>query len=221
MDQNINILNIVSNELKETDLRIPGLRILKNFEQSADLGDKILVSYYYGRLIRPEDYKRFSLSVNFHPAPLPYYKGVKCGVHAIVNDEKKFGVTCHLIDEHFDHGEILGLSEFKTDPNETGYSLTNKSKDALFQLFIKFIRKIFLGENVGLFDEIQNIQYAIPSSAYYSNSDFEKLKCLTGMDLYSENTDRRLRALWHPDYTDAYYLNDNKQKIFLRIENRS
>lgn len=216
-DKKINILYIVSNELTNKDLENDELMILKEFKQNEDYSDSVLISYYYGKLILPEDFKRFFLSVNFHPAPLPYYKGIKCGVHAIVNNEKKFGVTCHIIDEKFDNGKILGLNEFTLDQNETGYSVTNKLKNALFQLFTKFVSNYFFGENVNLFDEIQGIKYVIDSPRYYSNNDFEKLKCLTGKDLYSESTAQILKALWHPNYLDAYYVNSKNQKIYLKM----
>lgn len=216
-DKRIRIPYIVSNELTNKDLEDCNLRILKGFEQNTDCSESILISYYYGKLIHPADFKAFFLSVNFHPAPLPYYKGVKCGVHAIVNGEKKFGVTCHILDEKFDEGKILGLSEFTLDQNETGYSISNKSKDALFQLFTRFISKYFLGENISLFDEIPEIKYVGDSPRYYSNNDFEKLKCLTGRDLYGESTARILKALWHPDFSDAYYVNSSNQKIYLKM----
>lgn len=216
-DKKINILYIVSNELTNKDLENSELRISKEFEQNEDYSGSILISYYYGKLILPKDFKRFFLPVNFHPAPLPYYKGVKCGVHAIVNNEKKFGVTCHMINEKFDNGKILGLSEFALDQDETGYSITNKSKDALFQLFTKFVDTYFFYENVNLFDEIREVKYVSDNPRYYSNHDFEKLKCLTGKDLYSESTAQILKALWHPEYLDAYYVNSKNQKIYVKL----
>lgn len=216
-DKKVSIRYLVSNQLTNKDLGNEEFRVLKEFEQNEDYSSSMLISYYYGKIILSKDFKRFLLSVNFHPAPLPYYKGVKCGVHAIVNNEKKFGVTCHMIDEKFDHGKILGLSEFTLEQSETGYSITNKSKDALFQLFTKFTGKYFFGENINLFHEIQEIKYVGDSPRYYSNKDFENLKCLTGKDLFSESTAQILKALWHPDYLDAYYVNSKSQKIYLKM----
>src|SRR5579872_4620813 len=76
----IPILYLVSNKLSNEY----NIKVRKNILEK-DYKNSILISYYYGSLIRKDIFTRFKKTVNFHPAPLPYYKGVKCGVHAIIN----------------------------------------------------------------------------------------------------------------------------------------
>ena len=76
------------------------------------------VSYCYPRkitvplLITPS--KGF---VNYHPTPLPKYKGPTELDEAIKNKEMHWGVTVHYMDKDYDTGDIIKVKRFdlKTD----------------------------------------------------------------------------------------------------------
>ena len=55
-------------------------------------------------------------SINFHPGP-PAYRGIGCINFALLNGEKKFGTTAHLIDDKIDHGKILDIKHFMFNKN--------------------------------------------------------------------------------------------------------
>ena len=73
-------------------------------DSSFDLG----VSYCYPRKISKSllsiPKKGF---VNYHPAPLPKYKGPTELDDAIKNKETDWGVTVHHMNEEYDSGEII------------------------------------------------------------------------------------------------------------------
>lgn len=82
--------------------------------------------------------------VNFHPGPLPKYKGPTELDDAIKNKEMHWGVTVHYMDENYDTGDILkikkiDLHEPPTDQKELG----SISHYFLFQLFKETIMDIF------------------------------------------------------------------------------
>tara|TARA_Y100001958_G_C21209855_1_gene535688 strand:- start:586 stop:1263 length:678 start_codon:yes stop_codon:yes gene_type:complete len=52
------------------------------------------------------------ISINFHPGP-PNYRGIGCVNFALLNNEKTYGVTCHIIDEKIDNGKIIDVKRFK------------------------------------------------------------------------------------------------------------
>lgn len=210
-EKEIPILYMVSNTLKGLSYDV---QIRKNILEK-DYKDSVLISYYYSSLIKKDIFIRFKQAVNFHPAPLPYYRGVKCGVQAIIQQEKKFGVTIHTITEKFDEGEILGALEFPIDKNETGYSISMKSKKKLFSLFKRYVDKYILKKNANMYEKLNNISYNLVSSTYFSNKDFEKLKCLDGLNLDSVGAKNILRAMWHPKYRDTYYTDSKKKKIYV------
>jgi len=69
--------------------------------------------------------------INIHPALLPAYGGkgmYGMFVHkaVIANGEKESGITIHLVDEEYDHGNILFQAHCRVDENETPDSLAQK-----------------------------------------------------------------------------------------------
>ncbi|MBU3713477.1 MAG: phosphoribosylglycinamide formyltransferase [Ferruginibacter sp.] len=69
--------------------------------------------------------------INIHPALLPLYGGKGMYgkfVHEAVikNKEKESGITIHIADEYYDHGEIVFQQSISIDENETPETLEAK-----------------------------------------------------------------------------------------------
>lgn len=69
--------------------------------------------------------------INVHPALLPKYGGKGMYGHhvheaVIANKEKESGITIHLVDNEYDHGDHLFQARVTLDANETSESLANK-----------------------------------------------------------------------------------------------
>jgi methionyl-tRNA formyltransferase len=111
--------------------------ILNNF----DLG----VSYCYPRKI-----KKPLLSIpkkgfiNYHPAPLPKYKGPTELDEAIKNKETEWGVTVHYMDEEYDSGKIIKIKNIKLhEPPLSQSELGAISHYFLFSLFKETILELY------------------------------------------------------------------------------
>jgi len=63
---------------------------------------------------------------NFHPSPLPVYRGADPIFQQIKNKEKTAGVTIHKLDENFDTGAIVLKEIIKIEPSDTYGILTSK-----------------------------------------------------------------------------------------------
>lgn len=63
---------------------------------------------------------------NLHASLLPQYRGAAPINWAIINDEKKTGVTTFFIDEKIDTGEIIIQKEMSIEPDDTAGSLHDK-----------------------------------------------------------------------------------------------
>jgi len=61
--------------------------------------------------------------VNIHPSLLPRFPGLMAWKQALEAGEKVTGCTVHYVDEHIDHGDILGQREVPILPNDTAESL--------------------------------------------------------------------------------------------------
>ena len=157
--------------------------------------------------------------MNFHPAPLPFYKGVKCGVHAIINEEEKFGASCHQLTDRFDEGEIIGISEFYLTKEDTGYSVMLKCQQELFFLFRDFVDNCIIKSSASVNNCIlKNVKYKLQNSTYYSSKDFEQLKMLDCKNICSEKVYNVLRALYHPSYDDAYLVSKTGKIISVKLD---
>lgn len=69
--------------------------------------------------------------INLHPALLPSYGGkgmYGANVHKAIIDAKEpfSGITIHLVDDHYDHGEILFQAHCIVDPDDSPDSLASK-----------------------------------------------------------------------------------------------
>ncbi len=63
---------------------------------------------------------------NFHPSPLPAYRGADPIFQQIKNREQTTGVTIHKLDENFDTGPIVLKEIIKIEPADTYGILTSK-----------------------------------------------------------------------------------------------
>jgi methionyl-tRNA formyltransferase len=79
---------------------------------------------------------------NFHPAPLPEYKGRDLCYHAIMNGEKEFGATIHYMDEGFDTGDIVEVLRFYMKPSDTAEEVSGFAIAASKKLFQDYLPKI-------------------------------------------------------------------------------
>lgn len=79
---------------------------------------------------------------NVHASLLPQYRGAAPINWALINGEKKTGVTTFLIDEEIDTGNILLQAETEIDPNELLDSLYHRLKDMGAELAIQTLDKL-------------------------------------------------------------------------------
>ncbi len=132
IDEFLNSIN-----LKHEIYTIKDVNSLEKF----DLG----VSYCYPRKILPPllttPDKGF---VNYHPGPLPKYKGPTELENAIKNKEIHWGVTVHHMDEDYDTGSIIQVKQIELhEPPTSEQELGAVSHYFLFELFKETILDIF------------------------------------------------------------------------------
>lgn len=82
--------------------------------------------------------------VNYHPGPLPDYKGPNQYRNAIDNQEIDWGVTVHYMNEEYDEGPIIKVKKIKLhEPPTAIEELGAISHYFLFDLFKETILDIF------------------------------------------------------------------------------
>ncbi len=158
-----------------------------------DLGLSVL----YWRKLREEFLSQPSRGIiNFHPAPLPEYKGTAGYNMAILDNLAEWAVTAHYIDEDIDTGGIIEVSRFTIFPElETALSLEKKTQPVLFDLFKHTVNRAILSHN--LLPTTPNI-----GGRYISRKEMESMKEVhPGNDVAL-----KIRAFWFPPYDGAYII---------------
>ena len=81
------------------------------------------------------------LNINFHPAP-PCYRGVGGYNLAILNSDRKFGATAHLMTNKIDDGLIIDLISFKISKKINLDKLILKTRKLQFLQIKKLLNQI-------------------------------------------------------------------------------
>jgi len=121
--------------------------IMMNFRKpTSDWNDyDVGISFMWDRKIQ-----KFELDIapwiNFHPGPLPEYKGRNLCYHAIMNGETEFGATIHYMDENFDTGDIIEVRKFDITPDMTAEDLSWYANHYCAVMFQDYLPRILAGE---------------------------------------------------------------------------
>jgi folate-dependent phosphoribosylglycinamide formyltransferase PurN len=67
---------------------------------------------------------------NLHKSYLPHYRGIAPSFYALLNGEKRVGVTLHQIAKGFDTGDIIRQTELPIASDDSVYTLNQKTSDA-------------------------------------------------------------------------------------------
>lgn len=71
---------------------------------------------------------------NLHFAILPDYRGSGTLTHAIINDEPRYGVTLHLMEETLDTGPIIAIKSYPLPKGKTAKQITDEVEQLGFEL---------------------------------------------------------------------------------------
>lgn len=169
-----------------------------------DMNLDYLVSINYRYIIPREIFTVPKYSLNIHGSLLPKYRGRTPHVWSIINGEEYSGITCHLIDEGIDTGNIIEQISVKIEENDTGYTLLKKFEKLYPDLLIKSIDK--LDKNcIAIIQDENNASYfgkRTPDMGY--------------IDFYKKSFEivNFVRAQAFP-YPGAYYYLSNGKKIII------
>lgn len=159
----------------------------------------LVVSYLYWRKIRhPLIITPKYGCINFHPAILPYYRGVGGYNRAILDKLSEWGASAHYVDESIDTGNIIRVYKFNFDwRTETAYTLEKKTQAIQMELYKSVILDVI---EKGTLD-------AMPQSgdegSYLSNRELIEMMRLDKNKLESYDLDLLIRAFWFPPYSGA------------------
>lgn len=119
-------------------------RIREEYQEIIDLNPDIIITCAYGQMIPKVliDAPLYNI-VNVHASLLPNYRGGAPIQRAIMNGEKKTGITIMKTDEGMDTGPILKTAEVVIEDNDNYDSLSEKLSVLGAELLIDTLPLIF------------------------------------------------------------------------------
>jgi methionyl-tRNA formyltransferase len=153
----------------------------------------VVVSFLFWKLIREPLLSLGRIGcLNFHPAPLPDFRGLGGLNVAILEGREQWGVSCHFVDENFDTGDLVEVERFPLDHQaETAFSLDLKTQERLLGLFKRVMQQAADG------DELPRRPQG--KGRYVTREEFEALRRVSPGD----DLPRKIRAFWYPPYAGA------------------
>lgn len=212
-----NIVGVLTNERGEEIIdfcNANNLRIIHNLDEYRSIRDiDIAISVQYHKILKQKDIDVASeLTVNLHMAPVPEYRGCNQFSFAIINDEKYFGTTLHMIDTGVDSGDILFERRFPIPNNIDVETLYNKTFEESIILFDDNLHKIISEDYSPKMQEVKinRKQY------FYKRKDIENIKKID-LSWSKEKISRYFRATSMPGFDPPYTILNGK-KILLTLE---
>lgn len=188
-------ITFVDNKEKNED-KLKKLIIEKKINYIVSVGHSWILSNEILQLVNYQ-------AVNLHLAKLPDYKGNYTYNHAILNQEKEYGVTFHWMAEKVDTGDYIFTIDFPIHDHDTAYSLYLKSIEKGLELFKKFVEYL---EN----DKELPRRKMERKGVFYSRRSLEGLREIKEYNI-PEEIARKSRAFYFPPFENAYFFIKGKK----------
>ena len=188
-------------------------KIRTDYNSVLELKPDIIVTCAYGQIIPKEilDYPKYGC-INVHASLLPKYRGGAPIHRAILNGEKKTGITIMYMAPGMDDGDIISQEEVEIRDDETVGELHDVLSNLGAELLLKTLPSIFEGTNKRIKQDESKVTLAKIIKKEEEIIDFND----SSINIYN-----KVRGL-NP-YPGAYTILDNKRiKIYkVRIESNS
>ena len=118
----------------------------EEFENFKELFPDVVVVVSYGQII-PKNFLKIAKFgfINIHASLLPKWRGAAPIQRAIMNGDKKIGISIMKIEEKLDSGPVLTSNELELDQNATHGEIEKKLSIMGAKLLIKSLKTIEVG----------------------------------------------------------------------------
>jgi methionyl-tRNA formyltransferase len=99
-------------------------------------------------------------TINFHNGPLPDYAGLNPFAWAILNGERRYGISWHIVEQSIDTGAVLHIEEFTVDLEERAVGIVMKCIRAGINSFCTtLLPRLMQGDTTGVPQDAQRRHY--------------------------------------------------------------
>ena len=179
--------------------------IKESYEKITSLNPDIIITCAYGQIIPEVILKSPKYGcINVHGSLLPKLRGGAPIHHAIINGDKKTGITIMYMDKRMDSGDIISQEELPIEENDTLDIVYEKMSLLGANLLIKTLPSIIEGTNQRIKQDENEVTYGLNITKEEEKIDFNQK---------SKNIHNRIRGL--SSIPGAYcFLDDKRLKIY-------
>ena len=183
-------------------------KIKEQYNEVIELEPDLIVTCAYGQILPKEllDYPKYGC-INVHASLLPKLRGGAPIHRAIINGDKKSGITIMYMAPGMDDGDIISQEEVEITESDTASSLHDKLSKLGSELLIKTLPSIIEGTNTRIPQDEKLVTFAPVIKPEDEKIDFNK----TSMQIYNQ-----IRGL--NSFPGAYFmLNGKRFKVWESI----
>ncbi|MCO6164025.1 methionyl-tRNA formyltransferase [Flavobacterium sp. NRK F7] len=159
-----NIVDALENECANNQIKF------KHFPNKAKIGQMkdwiheikpdFIFSISFPFLI-PEDVLAYGTEkfINFHPGPLPQYRGVMPIFEVLKNQESHTAICAHFMNANFDEGDIIFNDPILINENETYGSLTVKLSNRVGQVALNMANMLQFANSIPRIVQDEDVAY--------------------------------------------------------------
>jgi methionyl-tRNA formyltransferase len=163
----------------------------------------------YGAILKDNILKIARYPLNIHPSILPKYRGASPVARALMNGEKKTGITIFIMGTGVDTGDIVRIKEVPIMPSEVRTELEKRLFEEATQPILSVLRDIEEGK------EIQKLSQDNSKASYAPKIKKEECKIDWGEKAYA--VEGKIRGLsYHPGAFCTF--RDKKLKILKAVK---
>lgn len=180
------------------------IRIKDDYEFIIELKPDFIITCAYGQII-PEEILNIPKigSFNLHGSLLPKYRGGAPIHYALINGDKKTGITLMYMDKGMDSGDMIYKEEIVIDDNDNIETLSYKLSNLASNMIVKYLPELVNKTNPRKKQQEQLVTFAPIIKREDEHLDFHVL----AKDVFN-----KFRAL-SPTPLPNFYLNGIEYKI--------
>lgn len=186
----------------------PSIDVRRNLEMIIE-NYELVISVHCFQFF-PEKLVNSVRCINLHPGYNPINRGWYPQVFAIIKG-LKIGATIHEMDAKLDNGPIIARSFVE-------YGIEDNSKSIYDRVLLQEIKLLTDNFEDIIFGTYKTI---LPENRgdFFSKKDYSEL-CKINLACQGSYLEfyNHLRALTHGDYWNAWFLNEQGEKVFIRLE---
>lgn len=173
-----------------------------------------LISIQWSNVLSPAQLSSARrLAVNLHMAPLPEYRGCNQFTHAILNDDKEFGTTIHVMSASVDAGDILFQRRFPIPDQCWVEQLVSLTVQHSVELFRESLDDLFRNG----FTRTPQAEIESSRRSFSLRSDIDQLKQLD-LSQSREDVERQIRATSMPGFSPPFFMVAGERILVSREE---